>query len=493
MYAFRCTAYFYFEKLKGNTALKKEHIKSFILILLVINSIQLTVQIWFGGGILDSGFNPTGIFSFLGHKNSVLSEQQLYKNAVMPRRIIINGGGAREVYFLGEKDYDTAYSYTEKTFESFSKNNITVSKRSYDEWKNLFKGKSLYVDFGYDFDCNGLNDLLGISDTQNKFEQFLNASGVLIYPDQVMGKCSYNILDKTDNTVYEFEFECNCSEMLDYITDTTYAKQQNYTFAFEINLDTASQSMGNVEQMVELSPMTLLYVSSDAEKGKTLVCRPMFENTQEIERFAEKTLPVFGYNSSLLRKTVSGDGTVVYVENNATIKYYSDGTVEYSAVSDESGLKVSNGKGNVKAISDTLKIVKELLDTSEFDISLMNLHYSSELIDNKNNNYTVRLNNMYNGAVINYDNISNSAVSAEIKNGYITNFVIHFVPFEESDENCDTIPVLSAIDKLYFGHSGKMIINDVVKCYDFKTLGAVELKWGFSADGDTKLMVVDND
>lgn len=473
---------------KGNKALKKEHIKSFILILLIINSIQLTVQIWFGGNVLN---NASGIFSFFGHKNNVLSEQQLYKNAVMPERIIVNGGGAREVYSLGGENYETAYSYAENTLKYFSENNVNVSKMSYDEWKNLFKGKSFYIDFGYDFDFNGLNDLLGISDAQSKFEQFLRASGVLIYPDRVLGKCSYNILDKTDNTVYEFEFDCNCSDMVEYITNTTYAKQQNYMFAFEINLDTSSYNTGNVEQMVELSPMTLLYVSDESEKEKTLISTPMFENTWEIERFAEKTLPVFGYNSSLLRKTVAGDGTVVYVENNATIKYYSDGTLEYNAVSDESGLKVSNGKGNVKALNDVLKIVKELLDRSEFDVSLMNLHYSSELIDNKNNNYTVRLNNMHSGAVINYGNVSDCAVSAEIKNGYITNFVMHFVPFSESDELCDVVTVLSAIDSLYFGHSSKMVINDVTKCYNFTDFGTVDLKWGFCADGDDRILVME--
>ena len=90
--------------------MKKEHIKSFILILLILNSVQLTLQLWFDGNLRPGGFDSIAnnsvirtIFPFIHGTDNDMDEEKLYIRATQPRRIIVNGGGVREVYILNSE------------------------------------------------------------------------------------------------------------------------------------------------------------------------------------------------------------------------------------------------------------------------------------------------------------------------------------------------------------------------------------------------------
>lgn len=481
--------------------MKKEHIKSFILILLILNSLQLTLQLWFDSNLWPGGFGSIAnnsvirtVFPFIRGTDSDMDEEKLYIKATQPRRVIVNGGGAREVYIFNSEEYTAALEMAVSIIDAMKETGVTVRTVSYEDWKNLFKGKSLYIDYGFSFDSNSLNKLYGAVSSQGKFEQFTNSSGFIITPDTVTNICTITVLDETDNTVYEHRFSCDGTNLLKFIEDMTYGKQQNDTFAFEINLDTSSDESENVERKVELSPLTLLLISADMTSEKNIVCESIFENAWELEKFAERTLPVFGYNPSSLRKTVQSNGTIVYVENNATIKYYFDGTIEYSAVSKERGLKKSDTASDCnQAINDVLKVVKELWSESGMDGNSLNLHLDSSVIDSKTNRYTVKFNNIYNGIVIDYDNVTPNAVYAEVEDGYITNFKIHLVNISESEETSRIMPVLEAIDKMYAGYGdSKVIIDDVYKCYDIKRDRNVSAKWAFKIRGTDEILVIDN-
>ena len=144
--------------------LKKEHIKSFILILLILNSVQMTVQLWFESNLWPGGYDFLNSFSiskiipFFGD-NGDLTEEKMYLNATKPRRVIVNGGGAREVYVIDSEDYNNAVEIVQEVVATMKSQSVNVQKISYEQWKNLFKGKSLYVDYGYDFDSTNLNVL----------------------------------------------------------------------------------------------------------------------------------------------------------------------------------------------------------------------------------------------------------------------------------------------------------------------------------------------
>lgn len=482
--------------LKGFYGLKKEHIKSFILILLIVNSIQLTAQLWLDSssiGVTDGfGWSISNLFSFWKNDDGDLSESQMYFNATRPRRIIVNGGGAREVYITDSESYEQAFDISQAVLNEMKKSSVSVQNISYQQWQNLFKGKSLYLDYGFDVDAATLNDMYGLQAEQSDFNSFKRASGILITPDVVTNTCSSAVWDEEEDSVYEHRINCDALRVLEFIEDCTIGKQQNDAFAFEINLDTKSTTVGEVERKVGLMPLSLLSISAEMLEEKQITTKSIFKDTADLEKFAEKALPVFGHNPSTLRKTVQSNGTVEFVENNATIKFMLDGTVQYSAVAKDRGMKISNGTPNAnQAVNDVLKVVRQLWQESGMEQNSMNLHLASELIDNKENNYVVSFDNMYNGIVINYPDGLNHAVNARVEGGYITEFVMHFVDIEETEEILQTIPVLSAIDILYAGYgTDKMIINDVYKCYDLNDDENISVKWAFEVRGTKEILVI---
>ena len=479
--------------------MKKEHIKSFILILLIVNSIQLTAQLWLdsspGGLVNIPNWSVSNLFSFWGKGSGDMNESTMYANATRPRRIIVNGGGAREVYITESESYDMALQISRSVLDSMRDSTVSVQNISYDQWQNLFKGKSLYLDFGFGVNASTLNNIYGMQTEQSNFDSFKKASGIIITPDAVTNTCSIAVWDEEEDSVYEHKFSCDAISVLEFIEESTIGKQQNDTFAFEINLDTSSTADGEVERKVGLTPLSLLSISSDMIKEKQIETRGIFKDISDLEKFAEKALPAFGYNPSTLRKTVQNNGTVEFVENNATIKFGYDGTVEYNAVAKDRGMRISNGAPNaIQAVNDVLKVVRQLWQESGMEQTSMKLHLASELIDNKENNYVVSFENLHNGIVLNYPNGSNRAVYARVEDGYITEFVIHLVDVVGIEETVETIPVLSAIDILYAHHgTNKMIIDDVYKCYDLGDGESISVKWAFEVRGTKEVLVIDDE
>ncbi|MEE1043213.1 MAG: hypothetical protein UH854_04545, partial [Clostridia bacterium] len=319
--------------------LNKERIKSFILILLILNSIQLTVQMWFDSNLWPSGYGfldqvkhsafVSTITSFFGDGQDNLSGEQLYIKTMKPRRIIVNGGGAREVYLKESEYYNEAMNFVDSIMSDIKSSDVSVAEISYDDWKNMFKTKSLYVDYGYIMDAENLNKLYGTTGNAGKFKQAYGFSGYVLIPDTLTGTCIVSMLNEEDNTVVEHRFSSDGTRLLEFIENCTYQKQQNDAFAFEINLDTSTETEDEVKRNVAFSPLVLLTIPTEIEKIPTLETKEVFESAEELDEFSERALSIFGHNASALRKTVQNDGSITFVENNATIKFHYDGTIEY--------------------------------------------------------------------------------------------------------------------------------------------------------------------
>ena len=481
----------------------KERIKSFILILLIINSINLTVQMWFDTGFLTSEefLNSLREIPVVGSIVDWFSEeeektytgQQLYDETMKPRRVVVNGGNAREVYNKKTASYDEVMDYIDSIVGNMKSTEVTVDQITYEEWKNMFKTKSLFVDYGYETDYKNLNRMYGMSSSSGKFSQATSFTGFIIVPNGLTGKCTICMLNEKDNTVTRHMFSANTDKLQSFIEQSTYQKQLNNTFAFEINLDTLTSAETDVERKVAFSPLTLLSIPTGSESNVIVQNNGAFKSYEEFESFSENALTVFGYTASSLRKNVKSDGTITFVENNATITFYYDGTVEYSAVSKEKGLKISNGaKTSYQAVHDVLNVVSMLWEKSEAKSKNLDYQIVSELADNDEGKYTIRLDNMINGTTVNYSTITGNAVMAQVEDGYITRLVMHISDIAETSSNNESAPVLMAIDSVYEGY-GKdvMVIDDVYRCYDFDETGKGIAKWVFKLKDESEVLVVD--
>lgn len=482
--------------------MNKERIKSFILILLIVNSINLTAQMWFDtgfwmtGDFLDSVKSiPVigGIVSYFEEDEDVYTGKQLYDETMKPRRVVVNGGGAREVYGKTTEYYSEAMGYIDLIIAEMKTTDVTVEQISYEEWKNLFKTKSVFVDYGYETDYKNLNRMYGMSSSSGKFKQALNFTGFIVVPNELTGICTLCMLNENDNTVVKHTFSANTDNLQNFIEHSTYQKQLNDTFAFEINLDILTSAETDVVRKVAFSPLTLLTIPAGTESNAVVQNNGAFKSYEEFEAFSEKALNVFGYTASALRKNVRSDGTITFVENNATITFYYDGTVEYSAVSKEKGLRVSNGGSTAyQAVYDVLNVVSMLWEKSDSKAKNLDYQLVSALNDNEDGIYTVRLDNMINGTTVNYSTGTGNAVLAQVEEGYITRLTMHISDISETGNKTESAPVLMAIDSVFEGY-GKdvMIIDDVYRCYDFDDTGKGVAKWIFKLKDDSTALVVD--
>ncbi len=480
----------------------KERIKSFILILLIVNSVYLTMLMWFDNeswsreAFLDALKDTPvieKIFSVFDKKTEEYAGQQLYDKTMKPRRVVLNGGGAREVYLKESTMYTEAMRYVDDIFTEINSREVAVDTITYEEWKNLFKTKSLYVDFGYSLDSENLGKMYGMSGKSGKLSRAENFSGVIIVPDVSTDICTVCMFDEEKSSVTRISFFADVDKLYDFIEQSTYQKQQNDTFAFEINLDILTTAEDEVERQVAFSPMTLLTIPVENESNAILQNREIFSNNKDFEEFAERTLNIFGYTGSSLRKIVKNDGTIIYVENNATVTFYMDGTIEYSAVSEENGLRLSNGGTTSRqAVHDTLSIAGMIWEASGIAAKNLDYHLVSQLTDNDRGSYTVRIDNMYKGTTINFKNVTNNAVLAQVDEGYITHLAVHLSDISETGSSTDVAPVLVAIDSVYesYGKSN-IIIEDAYKCYDFDEAGKGTAKWVFKISGEENNLVVD--
>ena len=482
--------------------MNKERIKSFILILLIINSINLTVQMWFDTGfwtmnglveVLKDTPVVGDIISYFDKEEEVYTGQQLYNKTMKPRRVVVNGGGARVVYLKESDYYNEAMQYIDVIMSDIKSKEVAVDEISYEEWKNLFKTKSLYVDYGYEMDFENLNRMYGMSTSSGKFRQATQFTGFIVVPNTTDGICEVCMLNESNNTVVRHSFSADVNDMYNFIEQSTYQKHQNDTFAFEINLDILTSAEDAVERKVAFSPLTLLTIPMGTETNAVLQNNGVFKSYEEFESFAEKALNIFGYTASSLRKNVRSDGTITFVENNATISFYYDGTIQYSAVSKENGLRFSNGNAtSYQAVHDVLNVTGKVWAQSGMDTKNLDYQLVSPLSDDKNRKYTVRLDNMYKGTTINYSNITSNAVVAEVEEGYITELVMHLSNITETGRKTQSAPVLMAIDSVYAGYGKEsMIIDDVYKCYDFDENGLGTAKWVFKLRDDNSVLVVD--
>ncbi len=481
--------------------MNKERIKLFILILLIVNSIQLTVQLWFDSNLWPNGFGEFArnvpvlgeLVTFFADRNGEYTGEDFYAKTVKPRRIVVNGGGAREVYLKESEFYNAGMGYIEPLLSKISEQNVYSTEISYDEWKNYFKAKSVYVDYGYYMNGNEFGRLLGIDGAANVFGQASDFSGYIITPNTTTGTftiCTYN---EALNKVTQYEFGGDVDNLLNFIEETTRQKQQNHAFAFEINLDVMSASGEEVERKVAFSPLSLLEISTDVRSEPILSANKVFADSQEFEEFTEKVLNVFGYTASSLRKTVQSDGTITFVENNATIKFFNDGTIEYSAVSKENGLSLSKGISNsYQAVCDVLNGAGKIWNISRADNSDFDYHLSSNLKDNKENVYEVKIDSMYKGTVIHYSNVCENAVYGKVEEGYITKLVVHLSDISYTSKSNSVVPVLMSIDTIYEKYQDNgMVIEDVYRCYDFDSSGTGISKWIFKLRGKEESLVVD--
>lgn len=463
--------------------MKKETIKTIILSLLIINCIQLTAQIWLNKKLWPDGYDffsyvtnvPVigDVVSFL-NKNS--SAGQIADATTMPDKIVINGGGARTVTHSSNNDFfeiiDFISPYIGKVFSTQGQ------ELTEQEWQTMLRGKSVYVEFGFQIDAHNLAAIFDT--TAVDAARFGNADTMILYPESVINTTSVCFKNKASGTIIKYSVGGDTDKLAKFIEDKTIGKKHEHAFAFELRLDGNAQSA--VERKVLLESDVLLTMESEPQSK--LIVSSIFRDEDAVSEIGDSVLNAFGYNPSQLRKTVNQDGIVSYVENGATVKIYPDGLIEYTAVTVNEGIKISEAKASSSTIvNEVLNIAEKVISNAGIEDEVI-LKLRTPLNETAVASYSAGFDRYYNGLPVMTD--GGNTLSAQFENGYITRFKIRLNNLSLSEAKATPPTVINTIDKLFekINSDNQVLIDNIYRCYFVNGEGEYAVRWCIKHDGE---------
>jgi hypothetical protein len=477
--------------------MRKERIKTVILVLLMLNCLQLTGQIWFNKKLWPFGYNffnslpripvINTIINKLPFSKDTFSDDSLFSNAVKPQAIVINGGSAREVYYPHQKSYGEAYKIINNVISnllaSSSGNSLVIPV---DEWQSYLKGKSIFVSYNFNMNADSFAKCFNKSADSFSFDGIV--SDFIITGDSVTKKSIVCFLDKSSGIVTKFLVDNSGEEILKYIESATFGKSLSRVFAFELRLDENPPNT-SIQRPVLLDSFVLLPMDNES------IDRIAASNPLGSESYVfDKIVTAIGYTPSSLRKSVSADGTASYVENSATISIDPRGVIEYNAVEAERGIFLQSGKIQPFNIAGkVLQIAENIWHATGAD-KMPEINIVSDLTDPKGSDFFVKMNFSYNGIPVipETGDEEGNAIFAHISNGYLKSFRINLKTFNKTEQSDSTMPIIPAIDKLaenYGNSSNPLIVKNIFKCYRLKE-DTASVAWGVRANNNQNKTII---
>jgi len=456
--------------------LKKEKLKTIILILLIANSLFLTNQIWFSKELWSHDYNffvkwrdwkwvkVLSKININDESNPITMEHFFY-----PRKVVVNNGNYRNVYSHGDNRFFELNNEISSIFNTLLKGEKVKSEQSTDEeWLNTLKGKSFYIDYGVKINAKILARMAGYKDSSvlsqiDSVRDFIVAPGDMITNDIVL-----YIKDSERNSVIKFFMNYDKSKLTGIIEEFVSNSKPNYTFSFEQKFDKVNPDK-KVEQKAILDPEILIPVKIEASQD----IRIKSINTLNMNKI-DKILKSFQYNPNTTRKYIEADNTIVYVENYSMLKIHPSGLIEYTETDEGKGMLLlpesaddtqavptvlpSEGGSNTlslyESFSRVIAHINKVWDNNEF------LFISSDIVENANKPgvYRFTFDYYYNGmpVIIQCDNengqqdVLRHAIEVEIINGRLKSYRHYLRNFEEvSRAEKEIMPVILALDNIY--------------------------------------------
>lgn len=490
--------------------MNKDRLKSLLLVILILNSVILTISIWFNEKLWPSGYN----FFVTLKNNPVLSvvskivpdwlggEKKIessFQDIYTPRLLVVKSGSHRTQFLSMDSQFQSLYPEITSALKNLyiPSNMHSSSACEKAEWINALKGKSIYMDFGlpvstrlYGHFLTGKEGELSSIPAFSKIIislQSSNDSELVVFVNQ----------NETDS-YRKFTLSCNKAALSSMLDSLVMENSPSYKFAFELRLDAINKE-DNSNVLRRVTPSSLVILPQQDIAVPNLYARPVLGEKNEAT--ISEILKIFKYNTLAYRKLEDAESNVLYVENFSTLKFTSNNFLEYKAVDSESGLILKNTPDvslsqQYEIISYATAFVGELWNTLYSGSPNMELRLSSPLIENASGKYTLTFDYYHNGIPIKL--MDDSAITLQIENGRLVSYTQSLLTFEKQEGVIEANPVLWAIDefyKIYSVESGEnsdklITINDVFLRYTHSN-GGINANWSIKTD-ESKTYTIKN-
>lgn len=347
--------------------MKKETLKTAVLVLLVTSSIILTINNWFSEKLWPEGYN---FFSNLAsyftdsrqHKSYYLSKE----NISSPAKIIVNSGEQRGVYTHTSSEFNDMAGPVKKLLKDALA--ITeVSESTIEAWKDALKYKSIYLSYPVQYDIKTFSAIMDApigTVTQGTLKEFILVSG-----DNITGKP--HLLVKNSDTYLDITMSTDSREIDSLVSRYATGSMGENPYSFELNFDKAEEKS---EQKVIIDSQVILSI-----KPRTVSTMREINYFEDIARDRElytDLLMSFGFNTSSIKKNINTDNSIVFAENYGTIKMYPDGLLEFRSLDGTKGISIGNSADFYETFIDSIEFVNNVWDTACSDTN-MNINLSS--------------------------------------------------------------------------------------------------------------------
>lgn len=445
--------------------MKKETLKTIVLVLLVLSSIILTANNWFSEKLWPDGYN---FFSNLANYFSEGDDDKSYylskENVSNPTKIIVNNGEFRGVYTHTSEDYNDMVGPVKEIL----KNGISEKefiKANSDLWKESLKAKSIYLSYPVTYD---LKTFSAIMDTPITYAE--NASVrefVIIAGDEITGKPKIIIKDSADESYMAAMLNTNVTELDNIIKKYATGSIGEYPYSFELNFDTGGDT---VEQKVIIQPQVVL--SINPEILNTVTETNYFEDIASNSDLYDEFLKSFGFNTSSIRKNVNTDNSIVFAENYGTIKMYPDGLLEFKALDDTKGIEIGTSNQFYSTFIDCIEFVNNIWDTACNEKN-MNINLSSAKINDSDNSFVLAIDYFADGmeVVTSLEETDshgkvNHAIEVEVKNSRVISYKQIVKGYDANNDEVVCSSIIEALDVLMANESIKSdTITDMYLAY----------------------------
>ncbi len=487
--------------------MKKERMKTIVLILLIISSLFLTSQIWFSKKLWSEDYNffVNGIKPFKiqtiirkvfpGKKETV--EFSIENLAYSPQDIIVSFGGIRSKYTPQDKEYK---NFLEELFMCLNALFKVETEHKYvsvdtEEWLSSLKSKSFYMRFSTNYKIKQLGQLFGVHDTPIS-SYIKDIEEIIIVPgDSATNNVFIYMKDFENGTIIKFSLsydKTNLNKKLSEYQEKASAETR-YKFSFELDYHKKTEFTNFTIDKEVLIPLNSL---------KQQIIRS--NNPIKSDFDIKNILKTFKYSVNTLRRYVEMDNTIVFIENYETLKIHPEGIIEYNVIGDGKGVQLNKMKNINEKDTDSVSSIKkqqtnkdinnysmrESLDIAvnfikgmhgdnDQDIKLVNINEEA----NKQGSYEFEFIYSYNGLPIkNIWALKNEgktgtktsgryepAIKVKIVNGSIKNYY-HFVRDYNIEKQVEVkIPIPNVLDNMYKEIDTKdkdIKIKDIYLTYD---------------------------